>query len=57
MSNGAGYGTGVPLGITLVTPVWEAGISSRDVTGYFSEKSPYYSLGLGFLRFKIGGQN
>ncbi|WP_125932573.1 DUF5723 family protein [Hymenobacter glacialis] len=57
VSNGAGYGTGVPLGITLVTPIWEAGISSRDVTGYFSEKNPYYSLGLGFLRFKIGGQN
>ena len=56
-SAGAGYGVSLPLGLTLVTPVWEAGISSRDVTGYFSEKSPYYSVALGFLRFKIGGKS
>jgi hypothetical protein len=54
VSSGAGYGTSLPLGVTFVTSVWEAGISSRDITGYFNEKSPYTSLGLGFLRFKIG---
>ena len=57
VSGGAGYGTGLPLGLTLVSSVWEAGISSRDVTGYFNEKAPYYSAALGFLRFKIGGNN
>ena len=50
------YGANLPLGITVVTPIWEAGVSSRDVLGYFSENSPYYSLGLGFLRFKIGNK-
>ena len=54
VSGGAGYGTSLPLGVTLVTPVWEAGISSRDILGYTNEKSPYYSVALGFLRFKIG---
>ena len=57
LSGGAGYGTSLPLGLTLVTPVWEAGLSSRDVTGYFTEKAPYYSVALGFLRFKIGGKS
>ena len=57
VSGGSGYGTSLPLGLTVVTPVWEAGISSRDVLGYFNEKSPYYSVALGFLRFKIGGNN
>ena len=56
LSGGSGYGAGLPLGVTLVTPVWEAGISSRDITGYLSEKSPYYSLAMGFLRFKIGSK-
>jgi hypothetical protein len=56
VSGGAGFGTNLPLGITLVTPVWEAGVSSRDVFGFTSEKSPYYSMALGFLRFKIGGE-
>ena len=54
-TGGAGYGKSLPLGITFVTSVWEAGVSSRDITGYFSDKSPYTSLALGFLRFKIGG--
>ena len=57
VSGGAGYGTSLPLGFTVVSPVWEAGISSRDVLGYFNEKSPYYSVALGFLRFKIGGKS
>ncbi|MBF9238295.1 hypothetical protein I2I05_12895 [Hymenobacter sp. BT683] len=54
VSGGAGYGANFPLGVTLVTPIWEAGVSSRDVLGYLSEKSPHYSLALGFLRFNIG---
>lgn len=57
VSGGAGYGTNLPLGLTLVSPVWEAGVSSRDVLGYFSEKNPYYSVAFGFLRFKIGGKS
>lgn len=56
LSGGAGYGVSLPLGVTLVSPIWEAGISSRDVVGYFNGKSPYYSLALGFLRFKLGGR-
>ena len=55
VTGGAGYGTSLPLGLTLVTPIWEAGVSSRDVLGYFSENSPYYSVAFGFLRFKLGG--
>ncbi|QKG52288.1 DUF5723 family protein [Hymenobacter sp. BRD67] len=54
VSGGAGYNLNVPLGVTLVTPVWEAGISTRSVMGYFSDSNPYASLALGFLRFKIG---
>jgi hypothetical protein len=54
VSGGAGYRASLPFGLTFVTPVWEAGFSSRDVTGYFSEKSPYYSFATGVLRFKIG---
>ena len=55
VSGGAGYGTSLPLGVTLVTSVWEAGFSSRDELGYFSESNPYYSVAFGFLRFKFGG--
>ena len=54
VSGGAGYRASLPLGVTFVTPIWEAGFSTRDVTGYFSEKDPYVSAALGFLRFKIG---
>ena len=54
VSGGAGYGTSLPLGLTFVSPVYEAGISTRDVMGYFSEKSPYASVAFGFLRFKLG---
>ena len=55
VSGGAGYGASLPFGLTIVTKVWEAGVSSRNVLGYFSENNPYYSASLGFLRFKIGG--
>ena len=54
VSGGAGYRVNVPLGLTFVTPVWEAGVSTRSVAGYFSENNPYASVALGFLRFKIG---
>ena len=54
-SGGAGYGKSLPLGFTLVTPIWEAGISTRDVVGLFSESSPYASGAFGVLRFKLGG--
>jgi hypothetical protein len=54
LSGGAGYNLNVPLGLTFVTPVWEAGFSTRSVLGYFSENNPYASVALGFLRFKIG---
>lgn len=54
LTGGSGYGTSLPLGVTLVTPLWEAGISSRDITGYFNQNAPYYSVALGFLRLKFG---
>ena len=55
LSGGAGYGKSLPLGFTLVTPIWEAGISTRDVVGLFSEDAPYASVAFGVLRFKLGG--
>lgn len=54
-TGGAGYGKSLPLGLTFVSPVWEAGISTRDVVGLLSEDSPYSSVAFGLLRFKIGG--
>ncbi|MGY3088901.1 hypothetical protein ACVWYF_001941 [Hymenobacter sp. UYAg731] len=54
-TGGAGYGKSLPLGLTFVSPVWEAGISTRDVVGLLSEDSPYSSVAFGVLRFKIGG--
>jgi hypothetical protein len=54
VSGGAGYGLSLPLGVSFITPVYEAGISTRDVGGYFSENSPYASLAAGFLRFRFG---
>jgi hypothetical protein len=53
MTFGAGYSANLPLGITLVTSVYEAGIGTRDVIGWFSDKNPYFSVAFGFLRFKI----
>ncbi|WP_400193774.1 DUF5723 family protein [Hymenobacter sp. B81] len=51
---GAGYNVGIPLGITLTSKVYEAGISTRDVAGLISKDNPYVSVAMGFLRFKIG---
>jgi hypothetical protein len=56
-TGGAGYGKSLPLGLTFVTPVWEAGISTRDVVGLLSEESPYSSVAFGVLRFKFGGDS
>jgi len=56
VTGGAGYGTSLPLGVTFVTSSWEAGISSRDMVGLFSESSPYTSVAFGLLRFKFGEQ-
>ncbi len=54
-SGGAGYGKSLPLGLTFITPLWEGGLSTRDVVGLFSESSPYSSVAFGVLRFKLGG--
>jgi hypothetical protein len=54
VSGGAGYNLSLPLGVTFVTPIWEAGFSTRNVMGYFTQNNPYVSAALGFLRFKIG---
>lgn len=56
-TGGAGYGKSLPLGATIVTPVWEAGISTRDVVGLLSETSPYSSVAFGVLRFKFGASS
>lgn len=52
---GGTYDTKVPVGITFTTPTgtWEAGIASRDIVTFFTEKNPTVSLSLGFLRFRF----
>lgn len=57
LTGGAGYGVSVPLGFTLTTSAYEAGISTRDVVGLVASKNPYVSVAAGFLRFKFGGQS
>ncbi|WP_345115684.1 DUF5723 family protein [Hymenobacter algoricola] len=54
VSAGAGYNVSVPLGLTLTTGIYEAGISTRDVAGLLSSENPYLSMAAGFLRFKFG---
>jgi hypothetical protein len=56
VSGGAGYGVGIPLGITVSTSIYEGGISTRDITGLLADKNPYISVAAGFLRFKFGGK-
>lgn len=55
LMTGGGYDTKVPVGITFIAGngTWEAGIASRDVITYFSEKNPTVSLSIGFLRFRF----
>jgi len=54
ISAGAGDKMNLPLGFAFVTPVYEFGIATRDITASFSGKNPGVSLAVGFLRFKIG---
>lgn len=56
VSGGAGYGFSLPLGLTLATKHYEAGISTRDLVGLFTSEHPYVSVAAGFLRFKFGEQ-
>lgn len=56
LSGGAGYGFSLPLGVSLATKHYEAGISTRDVVGLFTSEHPYVSVAAGFLRFKFGEQ-
>lgn len=53
LTGGAGHGFNIPLGFTLVTPIYEAGIATRDITGFIVKENPYFSFAFGFLRFKI----
>lgn len=54
VTTGAGDKLNVPVGFAIVTPVYEFGISTRDITAPFSENNPGGSFAMGFLRFKIG---
>ncbi|MDX5421357.1 MAG: DUF5723 family protein [Hymenobacteraceae bacterium] len=54
VSTGAGDKVNLPFGFAIVTPVYEFGISTRDVTAPFTKNNPGTSLAFGFLRFKIG---
>ncbi|WP_156109302.1 DUF5723 family protein [Hymenobacter sp. APR13] len=54
VTGGAGYGLSLPLGFTIATSVYEAGISTRDVVGLLASENPYISVATGFLRFKFG---
>lgn len=54
VTGGAGYGVSVPLGLTLTSKVYEAGLSTRDVVGLMAAENPYVSVAAGFLRFKLG---
>ncbi|WP_324676264.1 DUF5723 family protein [Hymenobacter sp. GOD-10R] len=54
LAGGAGSRLSVPLGITFVSKVYEAGFSTRDVPGLLTAKNPYLSVAMGVLRFKFG---
>ncbi len=54
VSSGAGDKVNLPVGIAIVTPVYEFGVSTRDVTAPFTKNNPGASFAMGFLRFKIG---
>ncbi|NVO86665.1 DUF5723 family protein [Hymenobacter terrestris] len=57
LSGGAGYGLSVPLGLTISTSFYEAGVSTRDVVGLVASENPYLSAAAGFLRFRLGGKS
>ncbi len=52
---GAGQGVRVPAGISFLAGngTWEAGLATRDVTSYFSQRDPTLSISMGFLRFRF----
>ncbi|WP_242926891.1 DUF5723 family protein [Pontibacter vulgaris] len=54
VTSGAGDKVNLPFGIAIVTPFYEFGISTRDVTAPFTKNNPGASFAMGFLRFKIG---
>ncbi len=54
VSTGAGDKLNLPLGLAIVTPVYEFGVSTRDITAPFTENNPGGSFAMGFLKFKIG---
>jgi len=55
VSRGAGYSTGIPVGIAIASSFYEAGFSTRDLQGLLTdEDKPYASIAMGFLRLKIG---
>ncbi|WP_242922903.1 DUF5723 family protein [Pontibacter liquoris] len=54
VSSGAGDKVNLPIGFAIVTPVYEFGISTRDITAPFTRSNPGITTAMGFLRFKIG---
>lgn len=44
----------VPIGVSVKSPVWEAGVATRDILTLFGPQKPTISLAAGFLRFKFG---
>jgi hypothetical protein len=57
ISAGAGNKLAQSLGFTVITPVYEFGVGTRDVFGLFSKDNPYASIAFGFLRFKVGSSD
>ncbi|MEO8588867.1 MAG: DUF5723 family protein [Flavobacteriales bacterium] len=52
---GGNYDTKIPVGVTFTTPTgtFEAGVASRDIVTFFTDKNPTVSLSMGFLRFRF----
>lgn len=53
--NGGNYEFKIPAGVTfhVFNGTWEAGVASRDVITFFTEKQPTISASFGFLRFRV----
>jgi hypothetical protein len=54
VSTGAGDKLNLPVGFAIVTPVYEFGVSTRNIMAPLSDTNPGASFAMGFLRFKIG---
>lgn len=52
-SFGAGYKSAIPFGFGIDLDFWEIGFATRDITTWFGQQSPYVSIAMGLLRFKI----